>query len=211
MGTYYRLNELGFRLPAGVQILTPEAAGTADAATAIVDAAERRAAEIVAEAEAAYRAKCEEGYAAGQEQAKRENLERVLGESLELDRALRGMEADVVRLVGLCVRKLMAEFDDTARAESVVRGALRQMRREKRAELRVSPIQFSHFKGAIASLISDFPEIELVDVVEDATLTPPKIILESRVGRVEADVTGQLKALDTMLDDIAARFGETNP
>lgn len=209
MGSYYRLSELGYTLPAGAHVLPRETFEPLAAATGLLQAAEVRAAEIVADAEAAYRTKCEEGYAAGLERARAEALNRLLNETAALDHGLRQCEADLARLVGACVRKLVADFDDAARAESVVRGALKHMRREKRAELHVSPSQYRHFKARIEDIAREFPEMELIDVIEDPALTSPQIILESRIGRVEADVSGRMADFEEMVRDVAARFAET--
>ena len=207
VGTY-RLSELGYRLPAGTQILPKEAFEPVEAATGLLAAAEARAAEIVAAAEEAYRARALEGYQDGLAKAKLESVQRLLRESATLDASLRDIEAEVARVVAACVRKLVADFDDYARAESVVRSALKQMRREKRPELRVSPAQYPEFRERIGAVVADFPDIELVDVVEDATLVSPQVIVESRVGRVEADVSARLADLEEIVRGVAAADAE---
>lgn len=199
MGGFYRLSELGFALPAGPQVLSAEDVGALEAATALVRAAEERAAAILGGAEAAREARRREGYAAGLEEAGREALRRLLGEAAALDAGLAALEADLAELVAACVRRLMSDFDDRARAEAVVRDGLKRMRREKRAELRVSPAQFAALKASIGAIAAEFPEVELVDVVEDPDLAPPAVVLETRVGRVEANVSAELEALEALL------------
>ena len=208
MGGYYRLTELGYRLPSGSHVLAPEAVEAVNAATGLLLEAETRAAAIVEKAELGYRRECERGHADGLARAKLEAVERLLAESAALDSGLRGMETELGRIVVTCLRKLVAEFDDFARAEAVVRGALRQMRRERRSELRVSPAQFAAFKAGIGRITADFPEIELVDVVEDASLKPPQIVLESRIGRVEADLDTTLAEYEAIIRGVAAGAGD---
>jgi type III secretion protein L len=204
----YRLSELGYRLPAGTHILPKDAFEPVEAATGLLGAAEARAAEIVARAEEAFHARSLEGYQDGLAKAKLESVQRLLRESATLDASLREIEAEVARVVAACVRKLVADFDDYARAESVVRNALKQMRREKRPELRVAPAQFAEFKARIGAVVAEFPDIELVDVIEDATLVPPQVVLESRVGRVEADVAARLTELEEIVRSVAAANAE---
>ena len=199
MGGFYRLGELGYVLSANAQVLEAREVGALEAATGLLQAAEARAAEIVGAAEAAYEARCRDGYAAGLEQAGREALRRLLAESAALDSSLSDIEGEVADLVAACVRRLMSAFDDDARAESVVRDALKRMRREKRAELRVSPSQLATFKASIDAIAAEFPEMELVDVIEDPALSSPAVVLESRIGRVEANVSAELEALDALL------------
>lgn len=206
MGGYYRLNELGYRLPSGSHVLPSEAVEAVAAATGLLQEAETRAASIVEQAEIGYRRECERGYADGLARAQLDAVERLLAESAALDSGLRGMETEIGRVVVSCLRKLAAEFDDFERAEAVVRGALRQMRRERRSELRVSPPQFAAFKTGIGRITADFPEIELVDVVEDASLTPPQIVLESRIGRVEADFDATLAEYEAIIRGVAAGY-----
>lgn len=211
----YRLTELGFALPAGTALLSPEAFAPVPAATALLEAAEARAAAIVAEAEEAYRRREDDGYRDGMERARVDTMARLLAETATLDAQLRAVDHDLSEVVVLCVRKLVAEFDDFARARSAVRAALRQMRREKRAELRVPTALVARFKAALDEILAEFPEVELVDVVEDPTLQPPKIVLETAVGRVEADMAARLGDLEAMVraaalpprDEVAARDG----
>lgn len=211
MGGFYRLSELGYVLPAGAQVLDVADVEALEVSTGLVRAAEERAAMILDGAEAAREAEKRRGYAAGREEAGREALRRLLDEGAALDAGLAALEGDIAALVASCVRRLMSDFDDLARAESVVRDALKRMRREKRAELRVSPAQFSAFKASVGALVAEFPEMELVDVVEDSSLAAPAVVLESRVGRVEADVSAELDALEALLRGSGPTLKEEAP
>ena len=204
----YRLSELGYALPSGAHLLPAEAFAPVPAATGLLRAAEDRAAGIVADAEEAHRRRSQEGYQEGLERARVESFERLLGESAALDASLEAVEAELAQVVALCVRRLVAEFDDYARARSVVRGALKQMRREKRAELRVPPALHGRFRAGIGEIAAEFPEVELVDVVEDPTLADSQVVLETRIGRVEADVAGRAAELEEAIRGVAARRRE---
>jgi type III secretion protein L len=208
---YYRLKELGYQLPAGAHILSREEFAPVEQANALLADAEARAAAIIADAEAAYQRECVRGYEDGLAKARLDAAERLLHESGILDAKLREAERDLANVVCASVRKLVDSFDDTARAESVVRGALKQMRREKRAELRVSPEQLAHFRATIGAIIKEFPEIELVDVIEDSTLSAPKIVLETSIGRVEGDFGQRLGELEEIIRTAASRRAEDEP
>jgi type III secretion protein L len=200
---YYRLTELGFRLPAGTQIVPADELARLQQATDILTAAEARAASIVADAEEAYRRECARGYAEGLAQGKLHEAERLLREGALLDEKIGEIERDLANVVAACVRKLIEDFDDHARAEAVVRGALRQMRHEKKAELRVSTQQVAHFRNVIDGIRSEFPEVELIDVIEDTALTAPDIILETSIGRVQGDFGARLAELETIIKTAA--------
>ncbi|KAB0676849.1 type III secretion system stator protein SctL [Aureimonas leprariae] len=199
MAGYYRLNDLGFRLGSGAHVLKRGSFEPVEAGEALVVAAEARASEIVASAETAFEAEKRRGYDEGFAAARLEAVERLLGESETLDRTLAGLEGALSDIVVAAVRRLIDDFDDRAKAETLVRTALRQMRREKKAELRVSPPQFATLKEAVDAIVADFPEIKLVDVVEDETLTPPQIVVETAVGRVEGDMGRGLADLERAL------------
>jgi type III secretion protein L len=208
---YYRLNELGFRLGAGYQLLTSDEVAPVAEATRLLAEAEARATTIVADAEEGYRRECERGYQDGLDRARLEAVERLLAESHALDEKLRSVERDLVGIVVSSVKRLVHDLDDSVKAEALVRSALRQMRREKRAELRVSPEQFLHFKAAMVEIGKDFPEVDLVDVVEDADLSPPQIIVETSIGRVEGDLGRNLAELEMMIRQAAAMEAEETP
>jgi type III secretion protein L len=193
---YYRLKSLGFALGAGAHVLRREAFEPVDAATALVAEAERQAAEIGAGAEEAFEAEKRRGYEDGLAMARVEAAERLLGESGALDTKLAAIERSLADIVVTAVRRLVDDFDDRAKAETLVRTALRQMRREKKAELRVSPSQFAEMKASVDAIVAEFPEVRSVDVVEDETLVAPQVIVETSIGRVEADLGRSLLDLE---------------
>lgn len=209
---YYRLKTLGYRLQAGPQILSKEEFAPIGEASALLIDAEERAKAIVDEAKTAYQQECDRGYQDGLAQAKLDAAARLLQESGALDTKLREVERDLTNVVVSSVRKLIDTFDDVSRAEAVVRGGLRQMRREKKAELRVSPEQLAHFQASISSIIQEFPEVELVDVVEDGSLVAPQVVLETSIGRVEGDFGRRLAELEEILRTAASqRADEQSP
>lgn len=203
MVAYYRLNELGFRMGAGYHLLGRDAVAPVDEATQLLAAAEARATQIVAEAEEGYRRECARGYEDGLARARLEAVERLLKESEVLDARIREVELGLVGVVVASVRRLVHDLDDTTKAEALVRSALKQMRREKRAELRVSPEQFLHFKAVMGTITKEFPEVQLVDVVEDSELMPPQVIVETSIGRVEGDLGRNLAELEVIIRQVA--------
>jgi type III secretion protein L len=116
-----------------------------------------------------------------------------------LDRKLAGAEAELTDVVVAAVRRLVQGFNDREKAEILVRAALKQMRREKKAELRVSHEQYQELRESISGLLKEFPEVELVDVVEDPTLVAPQVIVETSIGRVEGDIGRHLDELEAIV------------
>ncbi len=185
---YYRITELGFRLASGAHVIPKAAFAPVEESRAIVDAARQLAETIVADSQRSFEEMKQRGYEEGMAQAQLEAVDRLLEEQRTLDSRIAGLERDISELVISAVRSLVDTFDDNAKAEILVRASVRQMRREKKAELRVAPAQYQHIREAIGSIIADFPEVELVDVVADEMLEAPQIIVETAIGRVEGDM-----------------------
>ncbi|MEJ1160535.1 type III secretion system stator protein SctL [Prosthecomicrobium sp. N25] len=196
---YYRLNALGFALPAGTHVLGPAETGALNGAADLVAAAEAEAARIVEAARAAYEEEKARGRADGLAEAQLAAVDRLVEESRVLDEGLAAVERGLADLVVYCVRRLVDGFSANEQAEAVVRAALKQMRRAARAQVRVAPAQYAPVKAAVERMMANFPEMELIDVVEDAALDPPRVIVESAIGRVDGDLGARLHDMVAIL------------
>ncbi len=205
MVAYYRLSDLksveklGFRLAEGVQVLPPEAFSPVDEATRLVDDARAHAQAIVRDAEDAREEERRRGFSEGLAQGRLEAIQQALHEARRVDTHLEALEQDIAEIVMASMRKLIDGFDDAARVEAVVRGALKQMRREKKAELRVPPQHYLRLRACLDGILKDFPSFELIEVIEDATLSGASVVVETAVGRVEGDIGSRIGELDTII------------
>jgi type III secretion protein L len=207
MGGYFALKQLGFRLAAGTHVLKAEAVAPLDQGEQLIEAARQRAAAITAEAEQAYRREHERGFEEGTVAAELAAVKRLLGESRTLDDVIHKLEHDLANVVMACVRKLIETYDERAKAEAILHGALKQMRRERRPVLRVSPAQYEHFRESVALIARSYPEVEFIDVVEEPSLVAPQIIVESSIGRVDGNLGQRLEELADLVCRAVA--GET--
>jgi type III secretion protein L len=206
---YYRLKTLGYELAAGTHVVRAADFAPVDAATKIIEDAEAEAERIREEAREAFRQEKIRGWEEGLEQARMAAVGRMLEESKALDDSLKAIERDLTGVVVHSMRKLVDGFSDVEKAEAVVRSALKQMRREKRIQLAVAPSQFQHFRTVIADIVRGFPEIDLVDVVEDASLDAPRVIVESSIGRVDGNFGQRVEDVEIILRrSVAALQGE---
>jgi type III secretion protein L len=210
MAGYYRLNALGFRVAPGSFVLPAEEFAPVVETSELGAAARREADRILADARSeadrmssaaveACEAEKRRGFEEGARDAQMKAMERLLRENVVLDAKLRRIEKDLSALVVACTRKLIEGFDDLARAEAVAKAALKTMRHEKKAELRVPSALYPRFRQSVTRFATEFPEIELIDVVEDATLVNSQIIVETAVGRVDGDLAQRLDDLDALL------------
>jgi type III secretion protein L len=202
----YRLKGMGYRVASGAHVVPAAAFEALETADRIVAAAEAEAARILGEAQAAHDAEMRRGHAEGLRQAQMEAIARLVGETAELDRGLAAAEGELTRLVVAAVKKIIAEFDEVARAEAVVKASLAHMRREKRAELLVPPALVEPLRARMAAILAEFPDVELVEVTADATLADDRVVLVSPIGRVDADLAGRIDALETVLRTAHARL-----
>ncbi|WP_407048030.1 hypothetical protein [Methyloraptor flagellatus] len=201
----YRLDGLGFTVASGTHVVPASRFAAVEEADAIVRAAEARAAKILADAEAVHKSERERGFAEGSAEARTQVMGLLLQEVAELDRGLDAVTSDLSKVAADAVRKLIAGLAAEERIEALVRGALHQMRRERRAELRVPSAWLAHVGGRIAAITAEFPDVELVEVVEDQSLVGDHVVLETSVGRVDAHLGDRLAELEAVIRGAHAR------
>jgi type III secretion protein L len=194
-----RLIALGTALRPDAHRIPAGEAETLARAGEILAEAERQAAEIAEEAKRGYERECRRGFETGRAEGQAAVLKRVLEEQAVLDRNLADLEQDIAELAISVARAVIGKAAEGEVALALAQRALREMRREKRAELRVAPPLVAEVRARIESILGEFPEIELVNVVEDSSLEAGKVVLESKLGRVDADVEMLLAEFDAHL------------
>ena len=195
----YRLQQLGFSLAAGSHILSADAAEELHDATSFLEVAESEAARLRQEAQIAYDIEKARGHAAGRREAEEQAAARLIEETSLLDQKVRSLEAGLVDLVVDCVRQILREFDDRPLVQSLIRGALERMRSETTVQLRVAPGWLKEVRDSATQLVREFAEIELIDVVADDSLEPPRMVIESTLGRIDLDLDKGLERIRPML------------
>lgn len=101
---YYRVSDLGFRVAPGSFVLPVEGFAPVAEASALIEAAQARAEEIVADAVEARETEKQRGFEEGLREARLAAIERMLRESVVLDARLRDVEKDLTGLVVACTR-----------------------------------------------------------------------------------------------------------
>lgn len=195
----YRLQPLNFSLAAGSHILSPDAAAELHDATSVLEAAEREAARLRQQAEIAFDIEKARGHAEGRREAEEQAAARLVQETSLLERKLQAIEIELVDIVVGCVRQILRDYGDMDLAQSLIRNALQRMRSERTVRLRVPPTRLEEVRANTDQLLQEFSEIELIDVVADETLEPPRMAVESTLGRIDLDVDQGLERLRTIL------------
>lgn len=200
MASFYRLDMFGHGIDARQGVIKAKAMAELGQAGDILAEAERQAAELRAEAQRVYEAEKLRGHAEGRAEAEAERAIHLVEDIARVDARLAELESDIGGVVFASVRQIIQGFEDEALAEQVARSALAAMRTERRGQLHVSTAALRHTREALAALLQDFPEIELVDVIEDPDLTAPDVRLESAMGVVTFVLDDALDALRRLLE-----------
>ncbi|MEI2384485.1 hypothetical protein [Breoghania sp. JC706] len=205
-GLVYDLRTLEHAVSSGDGVLKAREMVPLDEARGIVLAARQHAHDIRRDAEEHHRAERERGYREGRQAAEEDALSRLLAEAAHLDTRLRHLEADLAELVKSCVRKIISTFDDLRLAEEAAAGALRKMRHERQIQIHVAPGLAAAFAPVATRLETLFPEAKTIDLIEDAALIAPNIIVESRIGRIECDLGDQIDRMEAIIDAAVANL-----
>lgn len=196
MTDVFTLRPLGLAHDAVDGVLSNETAEALTGAALILARAREEAAAIIADAESARADERRRGHAEGLAEAQAQAAAWLHDARQDLDRRLDQMQMELADVVLHSVRRILHSFDDRQIALETVRSALASLRSEKRLQLFVAPSVEAAIRESLPAFRTDYPEIELIDVIADPALSPPDVRLESELGVVTS-----------ILDDTLAQLG----
>jgi type III secretion protein L len=166
---------------------------------AIISDAKEEKKKIIDEAKATYefekRRGCEDGLSSGKE----EMADQLMELATKSAESMTKIEKDVVDVVARAIKKSLGDADKNELITSVVRNALKMVKSQKQAVLKVSPSEVSFLRDRIDELTRDTPSIEFLDIISDAHLSPGSCLLETDLGVVDASVAIQIAAIEKSL------------
>ena len=112
------------------------------------------------------------GYEAGMKEARTDFSATVVSTVAEMETAFARLELRIVNTVMGALQQILGRIDDRTLMEQLVRRVLGQSRQGKELRLRVSAAQFDEVNRWLSDVIKEFPDIEFVDVVKDASAAP---------------------------------------
>ncbi|MBQ2760544.1 MAG: HrpE/YscL family type III secretion apparatus protein [Mailhella sp.] len=195
MGTLFRLNTDSLQPAAGTKIVKAAELGQLYEASALLDAARQKAADMECAALEAYEEKKREGYADGLEEGKLEHAEKMMETIISSVEFIEGIESTLVNVVNQSIRKIIGEMEDKERIVAIVRNALNVVRGQQKVTVRVAPADEAAVLEAMAGMTAGGGN-SFMTVIADARLERDSCILESELGVVDASLSTQLKALE---------------
>lgn len=201
----YRLKELDLRLPASQRVVKAAEAQALIEADGILEAAKKKAADIVKTARRHHKEEKKRGYEEGLALASSEAIDRLLEETASLEDGLANVNQSLCEVVIACLRNILGEIGDRKLVRTYIANAIRQMRRQKRIRLSVSPDHFADISEHMSSITSKFVEIEMIDVVENPKLTGTHFVMESEIGRITGSIE---QSIDDLKESLAVAIGK---
>jgi len=195
MGTLFRLNTDSLQPAAGTKIVKAAELGQLFEASALLDAARQKAADMERAALEAYEEKKREGYADGLEEGKLEHAEKMMETIISSVEFIEGIESTLVNVVNQSIRKIIGEMEDKERIVAIVRNALNVVRGQQKVTVRVAPADEAAVLEAMAGMTAGGGN-SFMTVIADARLERDSCILESELGVVDASLSTQLRALE---------------
>lgn len=186
--------------PAGKRILKKDEYGQLIRANEILDKAEQKASETIAQALEIYEARKQQGYQNGLEEGRLEHAEKIMDTTMETIKYFESMEKSIAGLVTQCLERVIGEIDNEDLILRVVRSGLAVARNEKRVVVRVCEDDLQAVKDATSSLLQTYAGISILDITADSRLTKGACIIESELGVVDASIDTQLEAIKRAID-----------
>ena len=199
-------NELGISSPG--RLVKAEDAGAVKSALDIIAAAEAQAAKLREEALMAYEAEKRRGF----EEGLQAGLEKVVADKLdfayESAAYMEAVEGKLADIVIKALKKCVSQVGDRTLVVEIVRKAMKAViRNQRQITLKVAPDMVDTVKSRLDEILSDYPALERVDVVEDTRLKGPAAIIETEAGVADASVDTQLAAIE---NSIRKHFSKDN-
>jgi type III secretion protein L len=166
----------------------------------IIAAAEAQAEKLREEARAAYEAEKRRGFEEGLQAGLKKVVEDKLDFAYESAAYMESVEGKLADIVVKALKKCVSQAGDRTLVVEIVRKTMKAViRNQRQITLKVAPDMVETVKSRLNEILSDYPALERVDVVEDARLKGPAAIIETEAGVADASVETQLAAIENSI------------
>ena len=174
----------------------------------IIAAAEAQAEKLRKDALTAYEAEKRRGFEEGLQDGLKKVIEDKLDFAYESAAYMESVEGKLADIVIKALKKCVSQTGDRTLVVEIVRKAMKAViRNQRQITLKVAPDMVDTVKARLDEILSDYPALERVDVVEDSRLKGPAAIIETEAGVADASVDTQLAAIE---NSIRKHFSKDN-
>ena len=176
-----------------------EAQSIADAME-LLEAARKEAEDIRRQAQEEFETQRKLGYEKGLEEGKEEIAIQKLEQVEKSIDYLGSMENKIVEIVLTALKKCVAEIGDRELMVQVIQKAMQAVvRNQQQIALKVSPEMLPTVKERLNEILSKFPGVNYINLMEDSHLKGVSCVIETDAGNVEASLDNQLAAIEKTL------------
>jgi type III secretion protein L len=194
-----KITTTGQLVPSG-KVIKSEVFAAKVSAQDIVLSARQKANKIIQDSQAIYEKEKQRGFNEGLEGGKAEASQlmmELLSKSVD---NFEKSESDIIRIVSEALKRIVGEMNQGDLITQVVKNALKVIRNQKRALIRVCPSQAKILQTRIAELSSDnIGAVKLIEIVPDNRLKENQCILETEMGIIDASIQTQLDAIQRIV------------
>jgi type III secretion protein L len=166
----------------------------------VLSAAQKEAEDIRQQAREEFEAQRKLGYDKGLDDSKEEIAIQKLEQVEKSIDYLSSMENKIVEIVLTALKKCVAEIGDKELMVQVVQKAMQAVvRNQQQVVLKVSPEMLPTVKERLNEILSKFPGVNYINLMDDSRIKGVSCIIETDAGNVEASLDHQLAAIEKAL------------
>ena len=166
----------------------------------VLSAAQKEAEDIRQQAREEFEAQRKLGYDKGLDDSKEEIASQKLEQVEKSIDYLSSMENKIVEIVLTALKKCVAEIGDKELMVQVVQKAMQAVvRNQQQVVLKVSPEMLPTVKERLNEILSKFPGVNYINLMDDPRIKGVSCIIETDAGNVEASLDHQLAAIEKAL------------
>lgn len=197
---------LGANKGPGPKILEKEVVGAhAEAKKLVADAMQQRE-EILRRAQAEAQGMMKQAYQRGHEEGLGRFTEQVTRALLEIKKKEARIEGDFVKLVRVCVEKILGQELKTnpEAIVGIVRNALHDARQQREVIVRANPADIEVLRKNQSRLLEMLARATMIEIRGDPAVSPGGCVIVTELGTIDATLERQLQALQAALDEETA-------
>jgi type III secretion protein L len=161
---------------------------------AILDEAVKKREQIFGEAKKYYENEARRGYEEGYSTGKSEMAQQLVGVAAKNSENFKQLENSIVGLVIKALERIIGKFDRKELVVDIVCQALKMVKNQREAVLKVSPQDSQAVRDCLQEILSD-GSVDYLEVKPDSRLKPGTCILETDIGVVDASLDVQLESI----------------